>query len=672
MPLLLIDDEADNASVNTKEKRDPAQTGEETASAINQRIRTILLAFEKSAYVGYTATPFANIFINPQAKTEKLGRDIFPSSFIINVKPPSNYVGPAKVFGLNGDPDAGIAEAPGLPIVRKIDDYEEAFPPKHKRDHVPPYLPESLRRAVRCFVLACAARQARGQLRKHSSMLVHVTRFVEVQGHVVELVKEELRGLQRRLEFGDGSRKPTLRDELRDLWLTEFEATSSQMPEDAGPRVTWDLVEPELFPAASKIAVLAINGYAKTALDYKEHEAEGRYVIAVGGDKLSRGLTLEGLCVSYFLRTSKMYDTLMQMGRWFGYRPGYLDLCRLFTTEQLVRWYRHIALAEIELRREFDYMVAAGLTPEKYGLRVRSHPDGMIVTALNKMCHSETLELSWAGVLVQTTQLPKDQARVAANVRVTESLLAAVSGGKQESAKRTVRWTSVSGEHVAKYVESLQLPKESARADGAQLAAFIRKQMSLAVPELTEWTVALIGSSTGRASTQAIGGFTVGLVERTPDATSGARDTFALRKANIISPSDQAVDLEHVPVTPKLLDALCEKPGLEAEIRKLPPVSTLYELAVELTRLRIQAGKLKGSNPEPPNGRVVREVRPKQQGLLLIYPLDPSSVQGAADPDMPIIGVALSFPTSDSALGIEYVVNKVWGAEIEEDAAYDD
>src|SRR5436190_3830158 len=118
-----------------------------------------------------------------------------------------------------------------------------------------------------------------------------------------------------------------------------------------------------------------------------------------------------------------MYDNLMQMGRWFGYRPGYLDLCRLFTTGQLVNWYRHIAAADSELRREFDYMVAAGLTPEKYGLRVRTHPGGMIVTALNKMSHSQKQELSWAGVLVQTTQLPKDDARLNANLNATEALL---------------------------------------------------------------------------------------------------------------------------------------------------------------------------------------------------------------------------------------------------------
>jgi hypothetical protein len=222
--------------------------------------------------------------------------------------------------------------------------------------------------------------------------------------------------------------------------------------------VTWPQVDAELHGASSKIVVLPINGFAKEALDYKEHEAEGRNVIAVGGDKLSRGLTLEGLSISYFLRTSRMYDTLMQMGRWFGYRPGYLDLCRLFTTGLLAAWYRHIALADAELRREFDYMVAAGLTPEQYGLRVRTHPGGMTVTALNKMCHSQSLELSWAGVLVQSTQLPKDDKRVEANLQATERLLSSLSAPERLRDHETRIWRNVEAEKVATFAEALQLP----------------------------------------------------------------------------------------------------------------------------------------------------------------------------------------------------------------------
>ena len=149
-------------------------------------------------------------------------------------------------------------------------------------------------------------------------------------------------------------------------------------------RSTGTAVDAELFNAAKRITVREINGSAKDALDYAEHP-QGLSVIAIGGDKLSRGLTLEGLSVSYFVRTSKMYDTLMQMGRWFGYRPRYADLCRLYTSPELVDWYRHIATATAELREEFDLMFVNGETPLQFGNRVRTHPDGMLITAANKM-----------------------------------------------------------------------------------------------------------------------------------------------------------------------------------------------------------------------------------------------------------------------------------------------
>jgi len=337
-PLLLIDDEADNASINTKAR--PGIDESESVTAINGKISTLLDAFEQSAYVGYTATPFANIFINPEAETPAHGEDLFPRSFIINVKPPSNYVGPVKVFGLDGDSDAGIIGSDGLPIVRVIDDFGDAFPPKHRVDHIPTVLPDSLQHAIRCFILTCAARRARGQVKNHNSMLVHVTRFVNAQAVVVGLIRRELAVLQRRIEFGDGKRRPTLLEELEKIWNDEFMPVTKAMGDESGAPLKWSEVEAQLHPAAAKISVVSINGFAKEALDYKEHEVEGRTVIAVGGDKLSRGLTLEGLSVSYFLRTSRMYDTLMQMGRWFGYRPGYLDLCRLFTTRTLMDWYR--------------------------------------------------------------------------------------------------------------------------------------------------------------------------------------------------------------------------------------------------------------------------------------------------------------------------------------------
>jgi hypothetical protein len=693
VPLLLIDDEADNASINVKVQREGE---EDSVSAINGKIRELLSSFEKATYVGYTATPFANIFVNPDAQTEKHGDDIFPRSFIINVKAPSNYIGPAKVFGLDGDADAGIPASDGLPILRMVTDHadERAFPPGHKIDHVPSTLPESLKTAIRCFVLAAAARRARGQAKKHCSMLVHVTRFVAVQNHVAELVKIELSALQRRIANGDGARTPTLLQELEGLWESEFVPTSTALGEEAGPLVTWAQVQSELHHAASKIEVLAIHGFAKDALDYKEHEAHGRSVIAVGGNKLSRGLTLEGLTASYFLRTSKMYDTLMQMGRWFGYRPGYLDLCRLYTTHDLTLWYRHIALAEIELRREFDYMVRAGLTPERYGLRVRTHPGGMIITATNKMCHSQRLELSWAGVLVQTTQLPKD-ARIAANATVTENFLSGLPGQPdKEGTGYSCIWRDVPAEAVANYIRETKFPVESTRASGEELSRFILKQASQG--ELTNWTVALISNSTASANARRqFAGHEIGLVNRSP--ANQRADDYALRNANILNPSDESIDLSDFIFDEDLAQKIVAKPVLQPDRQFLLNQATrtkslnLHEVALALTLERAAADP---ENVGPtkeldrPNGRVVRELRPKTHGLLLIYPLEqPEKVSAVKkrgvivkpeenthlDPSgPPVIGLAFSFPESESAARVEYQVNKRWITALQEDEVYDD
>jgi hypothetical protein len=690
VPLLLIDDEADNASINTKSKdgADP----EQDVSVINGRIRTLLDAFEKSAYVGYTATPFANIFINRDAESPKHGADLFPRNFIINIEAPSNYVGPTRVFGLPGDPDRELKEQPGLNIVRDLADYADAFPPKHKIDHVPHELPDSLRRAIRCFILVCAARRVRGQASEHNSMLVHVTRFQPVQNHVARLVNNELVGLQRRLRDGDGARRPTLREELRQLWEEEFVPVTLEFGSEAHPSVTWGALEPaELYAAAAKIDVAVINSSSQTPLDYKAHEAQGRSVIAVGGDKLSRGLTLEGLSVSYFLRTSKMYDTLLQMGRWFGYRPGYLDLCRLFTTPELKRWYRHIALAEAELRREFDHMVATEQTPETYGLRVRTHPAGMIVTALNKMSHSRVQQLSWEGVLVQTTQFYKDPAATASNLDAVEHLLAVLGTpvSPQEASGSRV-WKGVAAAEVAIFVSRLRFPPEAARASGADLAKFIRQQASKIDKELTNWTVVLIGSSNASAEhRRMIAGETTGFASRS--AADADEKTWWPGNANIQNPEDESRDFFGEIFDEPWFQAVARKSDLLADREWLAGQigEDAGNVALELTKRwqgtvppKLRAPK--SGETTRPYGRVLRLLRPRERGLLLIYPLvapakttglngTPSKDTGIAPthPPTPVIGIALSFPASETVVGVEYRVNSVWDDMMKDDADYE-
>jgi hypothetical protein len=379
----------------------------------------------------------------------------------------------------------------------------------------------------------------------------------------------------------------------------------------------------------------------------------------------------------------------MQMGRWFGYRPGYLDLCRLFTTATLRTWYRHIALAESELRREFDYMVDAGLTPENYGLRVRTHPAGMIVTALNKMSHGRTLELSWAGVLSQTTQLPKEAFRIAANLQATEKFLGASGAPSAGTGRETRLWRGVGAERIAEYVESLQFPPAAARASGEQLAAFIRKQATKSPAELTAWTVALVSNAQGNAGdNSALAGLPIGLIERTPESQN--RSSFSLTKANILNPIDESRDFTGEKFDDAWCSAVINKNDLEHDrewLRNQVGRSAM-DVALDLTQRwqstdppKIRKPK-DGTQQRRPNGRILRILRRQTQGLLLIYPLKPPTTvkidkeqhepTGLDPKGAPIMGVALSFPTSATTLGVEYRVNKVWGSEITEDEEYAD
>lgn len=681
IPLLVIDDEADNASINTKGRK-KEKIDENDVTAINGSIRQLLDAFDKSSYVGYTATPFANIFINPEAESPKHGEDLFPRSFILNVSPPSNYVSPARVFGLDGDPDSGIDPREQLPLFRPVDDYESIFPPKHKKDLPVEQLPDSLRHALHCFVLACAARRARGQTSVHNSMLVHVTRFVNVQHQVAQLVQQQIDAIRRKLAIGEGARTNGLLTELEEIWRTEFEPITARIcemiPDEPLQVVTWPQVEAELREAAGRIEVREINGNATDALDYINHK-QGFSVVGVGGDKLSRGLTLEGLSISYFLRSSQMYDTLMQMGRWFGYREGYLDLCRLFSTDELRYWYRHIALAEVELRREFDRMKAAGLTPRRYGLRVREHPGGLLVTAMNKMAHAQTQHLSYAGQLVQTVHFETNVKVVRDNATVVDRFLESLGGSGRakvaapdSSAATAWLWEDVSASRLLdELLQNFRVASEGWRLQKPELMQFIRRQADAG--ELTHWTVALVNTR-GDEGTFNIAGCPAGKAARTPEngtwATGSVPPIYVAPNANIQSPNHQALDLARMTMDRLLLDRLLAKRIVadggvlfgeqEADIlrRCCARGASLAIAAEEITKCRGNGVTKDGRSTSKINGTVARQLRPETHGLLLIYPVVPKNLW--PDTEAPFMGLAFCFPSSHSARAVNYKVNKVW------------
>lgn len=670
LPLLLIDDEADHASVDTGENvfdEDGNPDENHQPTAINSHIRKILKAFHRAAYVGYTATPFANIFIHDRGITREEGPDLFPEAFIINLAAPSNYVGPSRLFSNAGNDDtAGTAG-----LIKTVNDYVDGdaatvgwMPPRHKKGHLPRCrgrneLPPSLDEAINAFILACAVRRLRGQAREHASMLVHVTRYTDVQHHVHQQIAERIKFIRQRLRRQIGADE--IIADLRSLWEISFRPTSdvirrhdpSLVPDDG---FSWTDIEDLLPEVVDDIQVRMINGTAKDALDYAENEAIGLKVIAVGGDKLARGLTLEGLCVSYFLRASQMYDTLMQMGRWFGYRPGYFDLCRLYTTSELVEWFGHIADASEELREEFDLMAEIGATPRQYGLKVKSH-SAMMVTSRVKMRATRTLQLSFSGQIIETVAFHRDRARLAGNMEAMRRFVRSLGNGEEAPERQRnghrpsvwqgCVWDGVDSDAVLAFLAAYKTHPDAHKVDTRLLSDFITKMM--AHGELTQWTVALIGGGNGEG---AVCDFGSGLIINMLRRKEKSGDTGRYSIGRLLSPRDEAIDFD----------------------------ATAWDAALALTKAAWHRDRGRSKREEPPDtpsGPSIRRLRghgaegvpPRpERGLLLLYVLDPADGQSPETryTEMEVAAFAFSFPSSrlEETVTVPYVVNSVlWEQE---------
>ncbi len=664
LPLLIIDDEADNASVDTGEQlfdNEGNPDEEHLPTTINRLIRRILFSFTRSAYVGYTATPFANIFIHNKGETRDDGLDLFPSSFIVNLAAPSNYIGPAKVFGLLS-PNGRQA---GLPLIREVTDSASIdgrsgwMPMNHKNGYLPRHekqdqLPPSLVQAIDSFLLACAVRRLRGQRNEHSSMLVHVTRFNSTQREVHRQISLYIQQLKQRLTRNIDSENLLAR--LRKLWKDDFLPTTTSiynsLPELTNTKnIDWNDVEHELSSVVQDIETRMINGTAKDALEYEEQKATGLKVIAVGGDKLARGLTLEGLTVSYFLRASRMYDTLMQMGRWFGYRPGYIDLCRLYTTPDLTEWFGHISNAAEELREEFDLMEARGGTPRDYGLKVQSHSVLMITSRL-KMRTAQDLLLSFSGDLLETVVFHKRQDVLKSNFDTAKKLIMAM-GRPNELDPERIRlsgkqkwkgflWKEIAPSHIIEFLREYQTHAESYKVKSELIAEFVHTMNE--AKELTKWTVALLGGGEGGERN-----FSPGIDIRMLKRSSNKDFDHKYTIGRLLSPRDESIDLDNA----------------------------AWEAALKMTRTawKPDPARAREGNPqEPPaapNGPAIRTLRgfgaegitpTPEKGLLLLYALDPElageGVFSVSD-KQPVIAFGISFPASQSGRKVLYKVNTV-------------
>ncbi|EJN02527.1 Z1 domain-containing protein [Phyllobacterium sp. YR531] len=616
-PMLVIDDEADNASINIKH-------GKGAVSNINGQIRSLLKLFDRSCYIGYTATPFANIFIDPDSFDEMRGEDLFPKNFIVSLDPPSNYFGANRVF----------LDEPQQ-IIRHIEDHDEILPLKHPRDTVITVLPDSLLKAIRTFIVARAIRLVRGQQSAHNSMLVNASRFTDVQQQLRNEIHDTLEAIKASISVnGAQSERNALRDpEIRALhavWQEEYSLTSG---------TEWSEVQMALHSSAAPISVVEVNSRSAGNLAYADHEGSGLNVIAVGGFSLSRGLTLEGLTVSYFLRNSMMYDTLMQMGRWFGYRPGYDDLCRVWMPEEAEGWYAHVAESIDELRDELRRMEAANATPEQFGLKVRSHPDTLLVTAKNKMGSGERLVVSvgLANSFVETAILHRTNDKLKRNLDAAKNLAAGLQeGGHPLSGAATVTGgrllTGAPVAPVLQFLKEFQNHEGALLTDGDPLRRYI---LARADDELERWDILFAGVERGTDDTVDENlGISLNRQRRTAGKQSNQKTLHITNKQRVASRGVEATGLDVDEIASARDDHLAK---LKRD-GKLPAA---------------------GERVNFPD-KIYRAVRRRPLLIVHLLRVDPETAKVADDPQ-PVVAYSISFPrTAKEEDTVEYIVNTTW------------
>lgn len=599
--VLIIDDESDNASVN-------ARKDENNPTVINKRIRELFDKFPTGTYVGFTATPFANIFINPTDDVEL--RNLFPSDFIVQLREPSNYCGPHWFFDGSSD----------NPRLRLLDEKEPGFLPAiHKKDATFHGLTESMEEAVLCFLLGCAVRTLRGDGNKHRSMLVNISRFNSLQWDIGDAFKDFVGNVCRVLSqetykpLSEYLNVPLLR-RIHDLY------ESGECFGKARTEFSFEEIKTTLKDESKLVEVVILNNtiQGNDRFSYA-NRPEGARVIVVGGFLLSRGLTLEGLMISYYSRNTSTYDALLQMGRWFGYRFGYEDLCRLYISPINRDNFRAVIEAVDDLKDQFREMAVRGVSPREYGLMVRQCPDSLetalLVTSRNKMLHSQTIVywIAYGGTVTDTSKISKDSLQNDRNDERCRMFLdnQADHGRSFEIVGNRRVLSGVPKREISHFVRNLEIHPENRKFDTETLADYI-EQSEL----FPEWDVT-IASGSSRSVQWAIGGFEVPAAVR--DCENRKEEDFLrVGRGNnrLIEPGIFAAGLSQT----QLADLRASKKG-------------------DLTYADYLG---------------VKDRRP----LLVFYPLE-LVFNGQTLSYRPIVGFAVGFPTRGRSEKVKYRANEV-------------
>ena len=533
--VLVIDDECDQASVNSARR-------ELDMTAINGRIRELLSCLPAVTYVGYTATPFANVLISPCRFDGEELDDLYPRDFITALPKSDRYFGTEGLFGtMPSDPERVRPHEEALDMIRNVPREEEVLlqpRSQRERDSFQPEMTESLETAILYFLACCAARHVRGDDRQHMTMLVHTSAYVIAHERMAALIQGWLD--VNRAKITDGT--SDLAERIRNVWLAEQNRLPSNIT--AASQVSADRLFECLPHVLDRIEVPIENGASDDRIDYG---AEAKTYIVVGGSILARGLTLEGLMVSYFLRTANQYDTLLQMGRWFGYRPGYEDLPRIWMPEDLRLRFRALATVEAEIRDEIEQYRKQNLTPEDIAVRIRAIP-GMAITGVNKMRHARPCAVSYWGTHRQTVRfdhlngelLRRNWAAGADLINLSDTLRLR---DPKAALKRKKLWRGVPASTIRRFFESYEVHGHHSDLAPELLLPFLAS----GDPRLAKWSVGVVEARGGRECPHPLGG--AGMVRavkraRLADSTSVADIKALMSKRDLLFDLDREQSAE--------------------------------------------------------------------------------------------------------------------------------
>lgn len=501
--VLIIDDECDYASLNTRTK--------ENRTAINGLIGEFFKLFKTTTYVGYTATPYANIFVDPNDTIDSI--DLFPRDFIVLLEPPTDYVGGKKMFSkwYENDFEHEHKTSKTLygPHIYLLSDKENHFlPTVHTIDDIPYGIPESLKLAICSFLISNCIRTLKGDRTEHRSMLINISRFNDVQEEIKRLVLDYVNDMKNAIEqtyMRKDLEKFLTSDITRMIyrvWSTD-EVFYDKFGEDKEKgilpnreRFSWESIQTLLYEEIEKFEVAVANYRHKTdRYNYDNKKDVGARVIVIGGFSLSRGLTLEGLITSYYNRNATAYDVLLQMGRWFGYRPNYEELCMVFMTQLSVDSFRAAIIATEELKDSFREMADANKTPMEFGLAVRTSPESLetnlLVTARNK-CKNATpykRTINLSGKVVDTSKIYKDKEINEINTTAVKKLIEeAKMTGKlfvnSEADNDYKMLSGIDGDLIKKFISRIKFPLVNKSLDKDGISSIITK-----CPSLHKWDV---------------------------------------------------------------------------------------------------------------------------------------------------------------------------------------